>query len=163
MRKIVLIFALGLFLMGCVSQDKLELHGVEKVNLRGSSTSAAAVDITISASNASGSNVTLKHADFTIYNGTGSIAEISVPNTVQLPKRSVEQEVVIPIKVQFTGRLGMLSLLSLSRNLDNVYISGKVVVKAGIGKKTINIARMPLKDFAKQFNIDISGLTDFKL
>ncbi|MDD3108220.1 MAG: hypothetical protein PHV49_03305, partial [Alistipes sp.] len=103
--------------------------------------------------------LTLAQAEVTLYQGERPLVTATVTQKVKLP-RKFDGTILIPVKIRFEGGiLGMLQTVSLlSQGAKGTSVSGRVVAKAGLGRKKYEFKEMGTERFLKQFGIDLSQI-----
>ena len=157
MKKLIGIIAVLTAFVSCrmpqpgdVRLDKF--YGVET---QGTSLAQSRMVVKLGVVNDSHMRITLYEADLHIFNAQGEILEALTDRTVYIPRRSTTQ-VDIPLTLRFKGGLGAITALSrLTRDMENLRVSGFVRFHAGsIRKLYFEVKDEPLRDFLQSIGID---------
>lgn len=133
-------------LAGCVKENDVTFHGVDdvKISYKGN----IKIEVLAHIENEAGSNITLKEASMWLTDKSGNrLTELVFPEKVVVPKRS-DGIVSIPMYIKNSNLFGVLALVGeIGDNPDNVFVEGKVVVRAGLMRKKFKLERMTLQRF----------------
>lgn len=158
MKYFLAIAVLLISLSSCsISQDDISFKNVKKVDVQGVTMSQVRLTLDVEIANASRMKITVKEGMMMLHDAAGDIAEITIREGFELPKKSVTV-VKIPITIKFKGSLGALSAMSrLNGDLNSILVSGNINVKA----KSIN-KKMEVKDITLKQFMAAMGINDLK-
>lgn len=159
MNKIILLLLAVLVFCSCMRADDFAVNGVEGFDFSGLSRSS----VTLSVTNRSGKNITLRSGRLTLERGGRSVAEVMLADEVTVARRS-EGSVEVPLRMKVNDPLQVLAFSMGESLLDaGLTVSGEMSVKAGGMRRTFSYERMPLPEFLSIFGIGRKEIESLKI
>ncbi len=150
MKRLILLLLPLFMLASCIKEDDIKFHKLEDMSVSVGPTTV--INAVVSVENSSRRNVRVSDAAFRVTDRENNeIGTVTVPGQLRIPKRSTTS-IAVPIRIRLSNPLLGLGLLSdMEKNAKRLYVTGDVVVRAGLLKKKIKIKDMPLSEFMSIF------------
>lgn len=140
MKKLIFaLFATVILLSSCVSADKIKVLDVSEPLTK----SPTEFVLSVTVENNNGQNIKLKDAKFDISLDGRVLARAITGETIVIPRKRTS-EIEIPIRLSIRDLVGIVALSQDADRIDQLKISGSVIVKAGMLRKRYEVDNVSL-------------------
>lgn len=155
MNKIAgLLILLVLAMSSCIKMEDISVKGVEDISVK----SMSNVGMSISVENRSRRTINIEAARIKLDNGSKPVVTLQLKDRAVIQKRATTS-VDMNWAVKFDNPLGALAMISsLKRSLNQMTVSGEIVVKSGWVKKKIELNAVPLSQILSTFGVQTDDI-----